>query len=311
MTITLVNLQGYRDIWIRMHQGAAAVNWRLVLSLALLLGWGGQTSAAELKIATWNLDWLTARSDGDPQLPAEVHPRHADEIATLRRYAAALDADVVALQEVDGPAIAAALFPPDQYTLFFTDDLVIQRVGFAVRRGIPAHRNPDLKALDANPGGEFHLRSGADLTLDLPTGPWRLLNVHLKAGCHFDRLTTSQRPQCGILRNQVAVLQRWIAQRRAEGVPFLLTGDFNRVMEAQDEVLAALQASAPLTRATEGRDNPCWGGGQFIDHILAGGAARGFFEPASLRVLVYRETLAMRDRLSDHCPVSVRFHLPD
>ena len=311
MTIPLFQRKGYRPISIREHRRAAASRWRLVVSLAVLILWAGQLRAADLKIATWNLDWLTARADGDPELPADVHPRPAGDIALLRRYAAALDADVVALQEVDGPTIAAALFPPDRYALFFTDDHVVQRVGFAVRRGIQAHRNPDLKALDLNPDGAFHLRSGADLTLDLPTGPWRLLNVHLKAGCHFDRLTSSQRPQCGTLRSQAAVLQRWTAERRAEGVPFLLIGDFNRVMEARDEVLAGLQASAPLTRATEGRDNPCWGGEPFIDHILAGGAARQYLEPDSLRVLVYRETLAMRDHLSDHCPVSARFHLPE
>ena len=106
------------------------------------------------------------------------------------------------------------------------------------------------------------------------------------------------------------ILQRWIAQRRAEGVPFVLIGDFNRIMDAQDDVLAALQSSGPLALATEGHDSPCWGGGHFIDHIIAGGAARAWLDPASLRVLVYRENVGMREHLSDHCPVSVHFHLP-
>ena len=68
-----------------------------------------------------------------------------------------------------------------------------------------------------------------------------------------------------------------------------------------------------LARATEGHSDPCWGeNGDFIDHILAGGAARAWMQPATLRVLVYRETdPALKERLSDHCPVSVRFDLPD
>ena len=54
------------------------------------------------------------------------------------------------------------------------------------------------------------------------------------------------------------------------------------------------------------------GGGSFIDHILAGGAARSWMVPDSLRVMVYRETAdAAKEQLSDHCPVSVRFRLPD
>jgi endonuclease/exonuclease/phosphatase family metal-dependent hydrolase len=107
-------------------------------------------------------------------------------------------------------------------------------------------------------------------------------------------------------------LQGWIAQRRAEGVPFVVLGDFNRVMDGRDDLLTALNAAAPLTRATEGQATPCWGGNAFIDHILAGGAARGWMAPNTMRVLVYRETdAAAKERLSDHCPVSVRFRLPD
>ena len=290
-----------------MRRSVGCAAW--LIAAALLLA--APVHARELKIATWNLDWLTARAEGDPALPADVHPKTAADLAALQRYAASLDADVVALQEVDGPGIAAALFPPDAYTLYFTGDSVIQRVGFAVRRGLAAHRNADVTALDVSAVGQFHLRSGADLTLDLPGGPLRLLGVHLKTGCHFDRLATSARPQCATLRAQVPVLQHWIARRTAEGVPFLLIGDFNRVMQSEDDLLTALQVAGPLASVTAGHDSPCWGGGHFIDQIIAGGPARAWLEPSSLRVLVYREPPAMRDHLSDHCPVSARFHLPD
>jgi endonuclease/exonuclease/phosphatase family metal-dependent hydrolase len=283
---------------------------RLFICLVMLLLPAIPSRAAALKVTTWNLEWLTARRDGDPALPADVHPKTASDIALLRQYAVQLDADVVALQEVDGPDIAAALFPPDRYTLVFTNDAVVQRVGVAVRRGIVVHHNPDLTALDLYADAKFHLRSGLDVTLDVPGGPLRLLAVHLKTGCHFDHLATSPRLQCATLRGQVAVLQRWIAQRRAEGVPFVLLGDFNRVMDAQDDVLASLQAAAPLASITAGRDSPCWGGGHFIDQILAGGPARTWLDPDSLRVLVYREPPGMREHLSDHCPVSARFRLP-
>ncbi|HEY0205864.1 MAG TPA: endonuclease/exonuclease/phosphatase family protein [Acetobacteraceae bacterium] len=266
--------------------------------------------AADLKVATWNLEWLTARAVGDPALPEDVQPKNAADIALLRRYAAILDADVVALQEVDGPGIAAQIFPPDRYDLYFTDDKVVQRVGIAVRRGIRVQRNPDVTGLDLYPDAQFPLRSGADITLDLPGGKLRLLAVHLKTGCQRDRLDRSRRPQCEVLRGQVPVLQGWIAQRREEGVPFLVLGDFNRWMDGRDQMLSALESAAPLARATEGHDSPCWGGEHFIDHILAGGAARGWLDADSLRVLVYREGPAMKEHLSDHCPVAATFHLP-
>ena len=285
---------------------------RILFAVALLLGLLiglllGNARAAELKVTTWNLEWLTSNPD---DLPQGTFPKPAAGIEALRRYALRLDADVIAVEEVDGPAIAAQVFPPDRYQVFMTHDRAKQRVGIVVRRGIPARQNPDLAALDLYPEARHPLRSGADVTLDLPSGPLRLLAVHLKTGCHYGALG-SRRPACQTLGEQVPPLQGWIAQRRAEGVPFVVLGDFNREMNGRDELLAALRASAPLALATEGQGSPCWGGTSFIDHILAGGAARGWMEPDSLRVLVYRERdEASRTLLSDHCPVSVRFRLP-
>ncbi|MDT7950703.1 MAG: endonuclease/exonuclease/phosphatase family protein [Acetobacteraceae bacterium] len=282
---------------------------RLFLA-ALLIAAAHPAAARVLKIATWNLEWLTLRAAGDPILPPDVVPKGPADRALLRRYANTLDADVVAFQEVDGPQVAAEIFTPDRYALFFTHDDVVQRVGFAVRRGITVQQNPDLVALDVNPNAHFHLRSGADITLTLPGARLRLLGVHLKSGCHYGSLVSSAGRVCETLRRQMAPMQGWITQRRSEGVPFALLGDFNRRMDGRDDMIAALDEAAPLLRVTEGRSTPCWGGNSFIDHILLGGAARAWLEPNSLRVIVYREGEEAKERLSDHCPVSVRLDLP-
>jgi endonuclease/exonuclease/phosphatase family metal-dependent hydrolase len=264
--------------------------------------------AETLKVATWNLNWLTLLPAGDPALPADAPGQGTKDWGRLRAYAATLDADVVALQEVDGPEAARRVFPDDQ--LFFTQDHVVQRVGIAVRPGLHAVQNPDLVGLVLYPDARFPLRSGADVTLDWQAGVLRLLAVHLKSGCSRDPFASS-RPACPQLRLQTAVLQGWIAQRQREGVPFLILGDFNRDMDSPEEMWTALSSTAPLLRATAGRGNPCWGGENFIDHIIAGGAARTWLQPQTLRVLVYHEQgEEWREGLSDHCPVSVRLSLP-
>ncbi len=267
----------------------------------------------EIKLATWNLDWLTTRPPGDPALPPDVAPKRAEDIAALRAIVGRLDADVVAIEEVDGGQAAAAVFPPERYAVFMTQDRVVQRVGFAVRRGLRVIPHPDLAALDVYPPtARTHLRSGADITLDLPGGQLRLLALHLKAGCRSDPLAGSRRPACRVLAEQARVLETWIAARAGADEAFVVIGDFNRRVEADDDFTASLAGAAPLTEATAGRASPCWGGEPFIDRIFLGGAARRWLEPDSLRVLVYHDAdRDARRRLSDHCPVSVRLRLGD
>ncbi|MDR3539247.1 MAG: endonuclease/exonuclease/phosphatase family protein [Acetobacteraceae bacterium] len=266
--------------------------------------------AEELKVATWNLNWLTLRTQDAAHLPADVKPRAPEDFDRLAHYADQLNADVIAIQEVDGWDAAARLFPRDRYSIHMTRDHVVQRVGIVVRRGLRYDRNPDVVAIDANPAE--HLRSGADLTLHLAAGDLRVLAVHLKTGCQDKPLARSTRRPCVQLREQIEPLQAWIADRQQEGVPFLVLGDFNRRMERPDQFIVALRKAAPLLRATEGRSSPCWGNEAFIDHILAGGAARDWIVPGSLRVMTYREQgPEWPDRLSDHCPVSVRLAIPD
>ncbi len=286
----------------------------LILAL-LILAPGlapGHALGTELKLASWNIAWLTPRT---ALLPRDRPPRERADIARLAEYARRLDADIVALQEVDGPEAAAQVLDPKAYTFYFPEEDDLQRSGFAIRRGLRVIHNPDLAALDLNPAAQRSLRRGTDVTVEAGGARLRLLSLHLKAGCSSGRLERDE-PDCEQLARQGEVLASWIAARRREGVAFALLGDFNRSFEAPGEALfRRLVAAAPLTRVTEGVSNPCWagprGGRAFIDHILLGGPARDWLVPESLRVLVYAEQgRDWRDRLSDHCPLSIRLRTP-
>jgi len=287
----------------------------LLLLAALLLA--RPATAEELKLATWNIAWLTLRPPGDPEVPRGQVPRTRADLAGLAAYARRLDADIVALQEVDGPEAAAAVFDPATYAFFFAREDDVQRTGFAIRRTLRATQNEDLAALDTRPRARFSLRRGADVTVQSAGGQrLRLLGVHLNAGCRAGPPERGDR-ECATLQRQAEIIAGWVAARRREGTAFAILGDFNRQLSGPgDAILDTLSGpAAPLARATEGQSNPCWagprGGRPFIDHILLGGGAEAWFERGSLRVLVYAERdPAFRERLSDHCPVSIRLRLP-
>ena len=264
--------------------------------------------AGDIKLATWNLEWLTLRPDGDAALPDDAHPKRLADIATLAGYAKRLNADAIGIQEVDGQAIAARIFPPDRYDIEMTHDHVVQRVGLAIRRDYQVTRHPDLIRLDTyGARAKYPLRSGLDVTITRDGKSLRILVVHLKTGC-WDRPLRGRGPRaCHVLSQQLGVLEDWLAARATDGVPFVLMGDFNRNMPVGDVFLAGLDHAAPMSLVTAGFASPCWGGEAFIDHILLGGGARAWLVPGSLRVMVYRQTApAMKELLSDHCPVSVR-----
>lgn len=285
----------------------------MIRVLLLLLAWVVPAGAGELKLASWNIAWLTTRAAGDPALPRGLAVRGEEDFARLARYAERLAADVVALQEVDGPEAAARVFDPRRWEFHFADEGDVQRAGFAWRRGLRVVRNPDLAALDLRPEARRSLRRGADITVMAEGAALRLLSVHLDSGCLYGALAAPERRDCESLGQQASVLAGWIAARQAEGAAFGILGDFNRRIAPGDEFMAVLEQAAPLLRATAGFSDPCWDSRypRFITHILLGGAARDWLVAGSLRVMVYAEREErMRALLSDHCPVSVRVRLP-
>ncbi len=282
---------------------------RLHLLLATLLI-AVPVSAKETKIATWNMGWLTLRAEeingpnADPK--RAIYQRNDTDFVKLKAYAQQLDADIVALQEVDTVAAAARVFDPNEYTIILADETDYQRAGWAIRKSISFTRMPDLAALDLLDGKPRSLRKGVDVVFHLPSGDLRALSVHLKSGCFSPK---SQNDACGVIAEQMPIVSAWIDQRQAEGTPVLVAGDFNRRLNTQDPLWQVLDnGPSPLVLPTMGMSNPCWGGEypDFIDQLVLGGRAADKLKPGSFAVLVYTEKdRAEKKKVSDHCPVSI------
>lgn len=296
----------------------------------------GADHPAEIKIATWNLEWFMkpetlraltpacaprdAPRDGARRgVPCDVvhdAARSGEDIAALRRYARALNADVVALQEVDGADAARLVFQNHEFC--FSRRVAVQNNGFAIRRGIPFACGADLVDLAL----ADDVRRGVDLRL-FPGTPAEiaLLSVHLKSGCARDPLD-STRSSCRELRRQLPFLEAWIDARASERKPFAVLGDFNRDLRQEPagvsfwaDIDDAEPPAADLVNTAEGQKfqncSPAQTFSGYIDYIILGrDLARGVVEGSFGRAL-YRPRDAARRKLSDHCPVFIRLRVAD
>ncbi len=294
-----------------MRAGSATL--ALLAGLAILATLGGcrdqpaalhiAADVSELHIASWNLAWLNERDQ------TGTIKRSDSDYQRLARYADRLNADIIAFQEVASAAAAARVFDPARYQVLISKRSGAQRTGFAYKKTLRVTRYPDLTTLDV--GG---LRHGVDIGVEIGETSLRLLSVHLKSGCFADPLSRDS-AACSKLARQVPALEAWIDARARADDPFVVLGDFNRRMDADDMMWRDLDdgdpASLTLTLTTAGQRSRCWGGRypEFIDHIVLGSQATGWLLPGSFSQFVYDEPATdkrARKRISDHCPISVR-----
>jgi endonuclease/exonuclease/phosphatase family metal-dependent hydrolase len=308
-----------------------------IATAILALSLAGSASAGRISIGTWNMEWmmtpatfdaLASRCAGGDRrvggseraIPCNLVPAFRwseDDLARLRNFAATLAVDVIALQETDGIEAATRVFPDRAFC--FTERRHVQNVGFAIRRGIPYRCNADYRALGL-PGND--VRWGADLTLYPGTRrEIRLLSVHLKSACNRDALTDS-RPACGILQQQVPVLEAWIDRRAKSDDAFAVIGDFNRRFDrerdaARDaggriatmwpEIDDGEPAGADLTNAgaDHGKIDCGHGASMPVDHLVLGRRLARRMVAGSYRVWDY----PAGKRWPDHCVISVELDL--
>ncbi len=297
---------------------------------------------ANLRIAAWNLEWLIAPENfralakdcvprGAPRgprkrsIPCNVVDRLERsniDFRALARIARELDADVVALQEVDGPSAAKRVFPKHDFC--FADDAGVQNVGFAIRRGVPHRCAPDYVELSL----EGRLRRGAVVVL-YPDDPreMHLMSVHLKASCPRRPLDDAN-PNCVTLAKQVPIFEEWIDEQASAGRRFAVLGDFNHDFSTRGparneqgalrnfwaEINDGEPAGAMLVNPSENKRflncSPAHNYSSYIDHVILGESLNEWRVPDSFIRVTFTPKDALQRKLSDHCPVGVDLRWP-
>lgn len=252
------------------------------------------TSLRELRIASWNMEWLADPAMLDqsgfwdqcrnanwpntklrPNLPyCDVYHRDgiddaaAYESKKLNPTRAALNilgadqVDLIAVQEVQSASALAAVLPAGYKPVCFTSRDDAQNLGYAVRESTILQvtcKEISSLSLENDPGaGSARSRRGLELALTLGGRVTSLLNVHLKSRCVTGPMTQNN-PHCRTLQRQIRPLEEWIEEQANGSRQFMVLGDLNRDIE--DEISEGFPArsdnadpAGPLNDPTTGRN---------------------------------------------------------
>lgn len=267
-------------------------------------------AVGNLSIATWNVEHLAYPIDQG------CKPRDNKQISQLRDYAASLDADIVALQEVASKAAVANIFPDDEWQIFVSDRAdseaytcrrsgftsTQQKVAFAVKKSLSVKNVFSRSEFGLERSG---LRYGLELQVMSQYGIVSLLNLHLKSGCFVDYHSRTDSEACQVFSKQVPVLDKWIEEKEALGQPYIVLGDFNhRLAAPYNQALRTFSDNQDKSQSTlfnaTGHMLGC--SARYpapIDHIFV-----GHMSQASVNFdakVHYFDDMRREAMLSDHC----------
>ena len=290
----------------------------------------------QIRIASWNI------ADFHHQTGIEARPdigtrRYSADFLALERYAKLLDADIVALQEIATREAAERLFPVSEYRVFmssrYTEDLkqrhgedIYTAIAIRKKRNITVVQQRDVVGLQIDPAAEElanpesqvkPTRRGTAVELRINNEVLWVMSIHLKSGCNqIRKLHKSRQRSCQALWQQRVPIKRWMEERRNSGHAFVIAGDFNRRFGQLDNrglLWSYLDDFKPdrLIKfpVTERRACPTRKGKSTepIDWIVMSNEMGQRVVDSSYQELrwTYEEKKYHRNRLSDHCPISV------
>ena len=262
-------------------------------------------ASEQIRVATWNIQHLSDRGDRN---------RTPEDYERLRHIAESLEADVIALQEVDD-AFVEKVFDPATYRLELSSRSSSQKTGLAIRRGLHYERKADVEALDVG-----RVRYGTHIGIQVGTQHIDVLSIHLKSGCFSHKEDAKGKAACRKLTEQVPILEEWIDSRLRDGRALIVLGDFNRRLTMEnDRVWREIADGDPgmIELATAQKKPRCWNGyyKEFIDHILVGPKTGQWL--SSFQEIVFSEAstkeglTVWKKRLSDHCPLRATFNIEE
>ena len=279
-------------------------------------------SAQEVRVASWNIEHLAEHNE------VGCVPRSTLDYEKLRKFSELLNADVIALQEVENTAAVERVFPKSEWNIVLSDrpnsrsyncrgndqESTQQRVAVVLRKGIKYQNKGSFEELGLKMEG---LRYGVVVEIFGDRDTINLLALHLKSGCFVDDYSTSKLRACEVLETQIETLDDWIENSIRENKKFIVLGDFNSRLTVENSMFwnkLVNMDNMPIG-IQNGMQNLTGCHPRYpdlIDHIILGPETSKLQIQNSQMVHFYSSTgrhMAEEDMLSDHCPVSLVLRL--
>ena len=272
-------------------------------------------TAASLKIVSWNIEHLA------DDIGKGCKPRSAMDYQALANYAATLNADIIALQEVQSEKALQRVFPKSDWNYVVSSRAdnesyecrgmngalsTPQRTAFVIKKGVDYNANADFKKLAiGNPG----LRYGTSVSVN--NGTLELLNVHMKSGCFVSDYRDKERKACLTYQQQAPILEKWVNTQVEKKQAFAVMGDFNHRLVDQGnrywQELSKENGERILLSSMQNLESCHPKYKSPIDHIITGPISTQWIVDGSQQVDAFGVSgeLSYEQMLSDHCPISL------
>jgi len=274
--------------------------------------------SSKVHLVAWNMEHL-AENIGEGCLP-----REESDYKAMRVFAAGLEADIVALQEVESVKAVARVFSEEDWNIIVSDrpasraydcrgngqKSTQQRVGLVMRKGLEYEEVGGFKELALDREG---LRYGLVAKVIRGKDTLEVMSIHMKSGCFVEDYSASNRKACETFEQQVPILDAWMEKRLKAGKPFVVLGDFNhRIANPSNKFwqdLTEMEGKTVVLRNSMKELRGCHPKyPEPIDHILMGAGAENWQIEGSETVYYFRgkaHSMTEDDMLSDHCPIGV------
>jgi predicted extracellular nuclease len=272
----------------------------IVISTILLLASCSKNN--DITVGTFNIAWLGDGID-------DKTPRTAEDIQNISQVISTLNADILALQEVENTNAIKAIVDTNKYTIITTSYPKEQKTALVINKKIEI---VEIYQLDAISLGNEGLRPGLVAYCRYDGFDFFVGSFHFKSTSRYDDTPFKKSKSFDMRQEQSAILLKEIKKlidiKKDEDV--ILLGDFNDNPTKKNSNITALDNDKFnfLTSNMMSCKYSIW---KSIDHIIVSQSMKSRAKNSTLTMIDINAMFPEEEakKVSDHCPVIIKFNL--